>query len=136
WAVCLHCRRWSLAPIEDRWEALEELERASRDRARALAHPDNIAPFRLAHVAIVRVGRARLAEEAWWRYGRELTARKRRWDGLGLAGTLGAGAVVAGGWATGGLPFVGMWFLMSHGSSGIRDGARWLRFGNAAWRGR
>src|SRR5688572_6384064 len=27
WAVCRTCRRWSLAPIEDRWEALEELEK-------------------------------------------------------------------------------------------------------------
>ena len=25
WVVCPTCRRWSLAPIEDRWEALEEL---------------------------------------------------------------------------------------------------------------
>ena len=25
WAVCSTCKRWSLTPIEDRWEALEEL---------------------------------------------------------------------------------------------------------------
>lgn len=135
WAVCDRCRRWSLAPIEDRWEALEELERVTRDRARPLAATDNIALFRLGPVEIVRVGRAELAEEAWWRYGRELTTRKRTWDRLGLAGTLGAGAVVAGGWATGGITFVGMWFLMGHGSEGLRDGARWLRFGSSAWRG-
>src|SRR5690606_4523205 len=90
WIVCLRCRRWSLAPIDERWEALEELERATRDRARPLAHTDNIALFRLGRVDLVRVGRAELAEEAWWRYGRELARRKRTWDRLGLAGTLGA----------------------------------------------
>src|SRR5262245_59087509 len=27
WAICDSCRRWNLAPIEERWEALEELEK-------------------------------------------------------------------------------------------------------------
>ena len=27
WLVCSSCRRWSLTPIEDRWEVLDELER-------------------------------------------------------------------------------------------------------------
>ena len=26
WAICQNCRRWSLMPIEGRWEGLEELE--------------------------------------------------------------------------------------------------------------
>lgn len=25
WASCKRCRRWTLAPFEERWEALEEL---------------------------------------------------------------------------------------------------------------
>ncbi|HSR42462.1 MAG TPA: hypothetical protein VLL48_09825, partial [Longimicrobiales bacterium] len=25
WAVCRACKRWTLAPIEERWEALDEL---------------------------------------------------------------------------------------------------------------
>ena len=27
WEICRTCRRWSLAPIKERWEALEELEK-------------------------------------------------------------------------------------------------------------
>jgi hypothetical protein len=55
---------------------------------------------------------------------------------MGVAGTLAAGAVVAGGWAAGGISMVGVWLLMSHGGDTLRDGARWLRFGGSAWRGR
>ncbi len=33
WAVCPACARWNLAPIEERWEALEELEKLACDRA-------------------------------------------------------------------------------------------------------
>jgi len=135
WAVCRTCRRWSLTPIEDRWEALEELEKLATDQARLLSQTDNIALLRVGPLEIVRVGKAQLTEEAWWRYGRELTSRKRQWDKLGVAGTLAAGAVVAGGWASGGMTMLGVWLLMSHGSETVRDGARWLRFGGAAWRG-
>ena len=28
WVVCTRCRRWNLTPIEERWEALEECEKA------------------------------------------------------------------------------------------------------------
>ncbi len=31
WAICKECKRWSLAPIEERWEALDELEKLVRD---------------------------------------------------------------------------------------------------------
>jgi hypothetical protein len=133
--VCPACRRWSLSPIEDRWEALEELDKLTTDKARLLSQTDNIALLRVGPLEIVKVGRAQLTEEAWWRYGRELTARKRNWDKLGLAGTLAAGAVVAGGWATGGMTLLGVWLVMGHGSETVRDGARWLRFGSSAWRG-
>ncbi len=135
WAICRTCRRWSLTPIEDRWEALEELEKLATDKARLLSQTDNIALLKVGPLEIVRVGKAQLTEEAWWRYGRELTSRKRQWDKLGIAGTLAAGAVVAGGWATGGMTMLGVWLIMGHGSETVRDGARWLRFGGAAWRG-
>ncbi len=135
WAICRTCRRWSLTPIEERWEALEELDKLTTDKARLLSQTDNIALLRAGPLEIVRVGRAQLTEEAWWRYGRELTARKRTWDQLGLAGTVAAGAVVVGGWATGGMTLLGCWLVMKHGKGTVRDGARWLRFGSAAWRG-
>lgn len=136
WAICQACRRWSLMPIEDRWEALEELERVTVDRAHLLSKTDNISLMRAGPLEIVRVGKADLTEEAWWRYGKELAGRKRHWDKMGVAGTLAAGAVVAGGWAAGGISMIGVWLIMSHGSDTLRDGARWLRFGGSAWRGR
>ncbi|MDA0328740.1 MAG: hypothetical protein O2958_07000 [Gemmatimonadetes bacterium] len=135
WAVCRTCRSWSLTPIEDRWEALEELEKLATDRAKLLSQTENISLLRAGQLEVVRVGKAERTEEAWWRYGRELTSRKRSWDKLGVAGTLAAGAVVAGGWATGGMTMLGVWLVMGHGSETVRDGARWLRFGSSAWRG-
>jgi len=136
WVICRTCRRWSLMPIEDRWEALEELEKLAVDRARLLSQTDNISLMRAGPLEIVRVGRAKLTEEAWWRYGRELASRKKNWDKLGVAGTVAAGAVVAGGWAAGGISMLGVWLIMGHGGDTLRDGARWLRFGGSAWRGR
>lgn len=135
WAVCRTCKRWSLAPIEQRWEALDELERIVRDKAMLLSQTDNISLLRHGPLELVRVGRANLPEEAWWRYGRELTGRKRKADRLGMAGAIAAGAVVAGGWATGGMTLLGAWFLMGHAPDSLKDAARWLRFGGAAWRG-
>ena len=135
WVVCRTCRRWSLTPIEDRWEALEEIEKLATDKAHLLSQTENIALLRHGPLEIVRVGRAQLSEEAWWRYGRELASRRQNWQKLGFAGTLGAGAVLVGSWATGGLTFFGAWLVMRHGGDSVRDGARWLRFGGTAWEG-
>ncbi|HBD99750.1 MAG TPA: hypothetical protein DC060_16330, partial [Gemmatimonadetes bacterium] len=52
-----------------------------------------------------------------------------------FAGTAAAGAVVLGGWATGGMTLLGMWFIMGHAPDSITEAARWLRFGGSAWRG-
>lgn len=78
WLICRSCRRWSLVPIDARWEALEELERHVRDHARLLAQTDNIALFEGGRLRVVRVGDASRHEEAWWRYGRELALRYGR----------------------------------------------------------
>ncbi|MGD2070144.1 MAG: hypothetical protein PVI57_15830 [Gemmatimonadota bacterium] len=143
WAVCRACKRWSLAPIEERWEALEELERlvtgdagSPHGRAKLLSQTDNIALLRAGELEVVRVGRANLTEEAWWRYGRELRERRQHHKKLTLAGTIAAGAVMAGGWASGGMSLVAMWFLWGNAPEKFTDAARWLRFGSAAWRGR
>jgi hypothetical protein len=136
WIVCRACRRWSLTPIEERWEALEELEKLTRDQCRLLSQTDNIALLRSGPLEVVRVGRAELTEEAWWRYGRELTSRRQKWNRLGLAGSVAAGAVFVGSWATAGMTFFGAWLVMGHGKETVRDGARWLRFGSSAWQGR
>ena len=130
WVICSTCKRWSLTPMEDRWEALEELEKLTTDKARLLSQTDNIALLREGPLEVVRVGKAQLTEEAWWRYGRELAARRQNYKKLSLAGT--AGAVVLGGWATGGRTLLGMWFIMGHAPDSITDAARWLRFGGSA----
>ena len=135
WVICSTCKRWSLTPMEDRWEALEELEKLTTDKARLLSQTDNIALLRVGPLEVVRVGKAQLTEEAWWRYGRELASRPQNYKKLSLAGTAAAGAVVLGGWATGGMTLLGMWFLMGHAPDSITDAARWLRFGGSAWRG-
>ena len=80
WVVCRSCRRWSLAPLEERWEALEELEklvtrgpggsRGGLIEPRLLAETDNVSLFGVGALEIVRVGGADSAEEACWRYGR------------------------------------------------------------------
>lgn len=135
WLICRACSRWSLVPIESRWEALEELEKLVRDKARLLSRTDNVALLRAGPLEIVRVGRANLREEAWWRYGRELRQRRERFKRLSAAGTVGAVAAIAGSWATGGLGFVGAWLVWDRAPALVTGGARWLRFGNTAWRG-
>jgi hypothetical protein len=136
WAVCKDCKRWSLAPIEERWEALEELEKLVRDRSRLLSQTDNISLLRAEGLEIVRVGRANLAEQSWWRYGKELTKRRQKFKTLSTAGAIGAGAAIWGGMATGGMSFIAAWLLWDNLPNKIPDAARWLRFGGDAWRGR
>lgn len=136
WAVCKECKRWSLAPIEERWEALDELEKITRDRAKLLSQTDNIALLRADPLEIVRVGRANLAEQSWWRYGKELARRRQSYKKLSTAGAIGAGAAIWGGMTMAGLGFIGAWILWDKLPGAIPDAARWLRFGGDAWRGR
>src|SRR5687767_15846505 len=41
WAVCPHCRRWNLSPLDERLEAIDECERLFR-ATRARVSTDNI----------------------------------------------------------------------------------------------
>ena len=118
WAICGSCRRWNLAPIEERWEAIDELERLSRDRGRLLSQTDNIALIRADQAELVRVGRAGLTEEAWWRYGAELSKRRSRYKRLK---TIEVVAMVAAGFYWGG--------------EALNRLSRWYDFGSTAWRG-
>ena len=136
WAVCKECKRWSLAPIEERWEALDELEKMVQDRAQLLSQTENIALLRSGQLEIVRVGRANLAEQSWWRYGTELAKRRKSYKTLSTAGAVGAGAAIWGGMATGGLTFIAAWILWDKLPGTIPDAARWFRFGGDVWRGR
>jgi hypothetical protein len=139
WLVCRRCGRWALTPLETRWEALEELERMATDRGRRMAATANVSLLRAGPLELVRVGSASLhQEEWWWRLGREFRERRRRTAALSAAGALGVGAVALGGWASGGLAFIGGWFLWNQqewASRRVTEAARWLRLGSAAWRG-
>ncbi len=135
WSICRHCKRWSLTPMEERWEALEELEKLVKDKARLLAQTDNIALLRAENLQIVRVGQANLTEEAWWRYGRELTQRREQHQKVTTVATVGAAAAIFGGMAAGGLGLFGAWIFWDKGPRKITDAARWFRFGSTAWRG-
>ncbi len=134
WHICPSCRRWTLAPIEERWEALEELERIVRDRARLLAETDNVALLRAEDLRIVRVGRTNLTEEAWWRFGREFRRRRgihQAWTaaGIGTAVVLSTTGVV--GMFGGGFGF----YLLYRTARRFPELGRRIRFGRTAWRG-
>ncbi len=80
WVVCRRCRRWSLIPLEARWEVLEEVDRlfsAGRngpDPVRFVSKTENVALYSLGPLEIVRVFQADRIEEAEWRYGTRLPA--------------------------------------------------------------
>ena len=135
WVICAVCRRWSLVPLESRWEALEELEKLTVDEGRLVSSTDNVALLRARNLEVVRVGRARLQEESWWRYGRELHRRRERTRKLAATASIGGAVAFAGSLAAGGTSMIAAWLFFSKGEA-LVAGARWLRFGSTAWQGR
>lgn len=134
WVICSHCDRWNLHALEDRLEALHEVERGVRDRGRFLAGTANVSLFELGDLVVVRVGRAGLAEQAWWRYGRELYRRRRSFQSP-------ASRLTA--YAYGAFAFMGEVFglgdedlSITWDDTPVADILRWRRFGWAAWYGR
>lgn len=134
WVVCEGCRRWTLWPIEKRAEAIHELERAARDFGTPVTRTENISLLELDGLLLVRVGRAGLAEQSWWRYGRELRRRKQLFEGAAsrvTAYTFGAlhlmGEVIG---------FADPDIDITWDDTPIADILRWRRFGWAAWHGR
>jgi hypothetical protein len=134
WTVCGSCFRWTLVPVEDRDAALYELERAAHDQAVPVAHTSNVALLALDQLFLIRVGEAGLAEQAWWRYGRELQRRRASFDSAGSRLTA---------YTFGAMAFVGEVMGLSDPDLSIdwkdtpvQDILRWRRFGWAAWRGR
>jgi hypothetical protein len=106
WAVCPRCTRWNLAPLEERWEAVEAAERRFTD-ARLRVQGEGVGMAKLPDgTRLVRVGGALPGELAAWRYGPQLRGRRARYRaltgaaavggalflGVGVFGALGAGA--------------------------------------------
>jgi len=134
WAVCEGCHRWNLAPIEERQAALYELEKITRDHARPMGHTANVTLLHAGSLTLIRVGEAGLAEQAWWRYGRELRRRRASYESRRskvTAYTFGAMQYLGDmiGFTDGDVP-------IDWEDTPVADVLRWRRFGWAAWHGR
>ncbi|HEX7977826.1 MAG TPA: hypothetical protein VF461_04445 [Gemmatimonadaceae bacterium] len=93
WVVCRKCERWNLTPLEERWEAIEECERAFRG-TRLRVSTDQIGLAKLREgLELVRIGDPQRPEMAAWRYGDQFGRRRRR-KYLIAGGVAVAGATV------------------------------------------
>jgi hypothetical protein len=91
WAICPHCDRWNLSPLDERWEAIEQCERVFR-ATRLRVSTDNIGLAKLTEgLELVRIGAPMRPEFAAWRYGPRFGHRRRRAQivaGTGVAATV------------------------------------------------
>ena len=111
WVVCHRCERWNLTPLEERWEAIEDCERAFRATTLRVS-TDNIGLARLRDgTELVRVGKPLRPELAAWRYGDQFGRRRRQSllrSGLGV--TAMSGLAVGGPMV--GLSMLGAWWFL------------------------
>ncbi len=96
WVVCRACDRWNLSPLEERWEAIEAMERRFRD-SRLRVSTDNVGLARLKEgVDLIRIGQPQRPEMAAWRYGDQFGRRRKRQ--MLITGTIvGSAVAVVGG---------------------------------------
>ena len=96
WVVCRSCARWNLSPLDERWEAIEAMERRFRD-SRLRVSTDNIGLARLREgVDLIRIGEPQRPEMAAWRYGDQFGTRRKR-QMLITGAVVGSAAAVVGG---------------------------------------
>ena len=96
WVVCRSCDRWNLSPLEERWEAIEAMERRFRD-GRLRVSTDNVGLARLKEgVDLIRIGEPQRPEMAAWRYGDQFGRRRNR-QLLVTGAVVGSAAAVLGG---------------------------------------
>lgn len=101
WVVCRRCERWNLSPLEERWEAVEDLERMFREtRIRASTENVGLARHREG-LELVRIGQPLRPEFAAWRYGDQFGRRRRRAILYGVGGVGVFAAITLGGAAAG-----------------------------------
>jgi hypothetical protein len=134
WAICDECHQWTLAPFEDRLEVIDALEKDARDRGRLMASTANVALLRTADRVLLRVGRVELAEEAWWRYGRELRRRRRQFERR--ESRIGAYSFAALASISEALGLTDTGIKIAWDGNPMVDVLRWRRFPWAAWHGR
>ncbi len=134
WAICRHCHRWNLVPVEDRGDALQELERMARDHARVVSETAHVSLLRTRDLDLVRIGSAGLSERVWWRYGTEL--RRRHHQVTSPSGRVSS-------YTFGAMAYLGQALGLTEMHMGVTwetlptaDIQRWRKFGWAAWYGR
>jgi hypothetical protein len=92
WVVCQKCAQWNLTPIEERWEAVEDCERAYRS-VRTRVSTSQIGLARMPDgLDLIRIGAPLRPEFAGWRFGDHLGLRRRD----GLLKFFGGSAIAAG----------------------------------------
>jgi hypothetical protein len=101
WVICSGCQRWNLSPFDERWETVEQCERAFRD-TRVRVSTDNIGLARLRDgTELVRIGQPLRPEFAAWRYGDQF-GQRRGTNALLIGGAVvGVGVAMAGMYAVG-----------------------------------
>lgn len=134
WVVCRGCERWNLTPLEERWEAIEECERAYSD-TKLRVSTDNIGLARVREgLELVRIGEPKRPEMAAWRYGDQFGRRRRRHMLSYGVPAVAVGAFVLGELASGGL-LTGAYFAsnlwdFAHRAAKSRNARTRLRSGD------
>lgn len=96
WVVCRQCQRWNLSPLAERWEAIDEAERAYRHTKKRVA-TDNVGLARLRDgTDLIRIGVPLRPEFAAWRYGDSFGRRRRRHLFVAASAVIAGGGMVAG----------------------------------------
>ena len=97
WVVCGRCERWNLTPLEERWEAIEDCERAFGG-TRLRVSTDHVGLARLKEgTELVRIGEPLRPEMAAWRYGDQFGRRRRRQYAIIAGGVVVVGAAAISG---------------------------------------
>ena len=85
WNVCPRCSRWTLTPLESRWETLEACEAAVREEGVVRLSTLHLTLVEVMEGELIRVGHPQRPELVDWRYGPKLDEAGRIsgfWDRL------------------------------------------------------
>ncbi len=125
WIICPACEEWNLAPIDRRWDAVEQCEAAfaaSTDRQKG----SGTAIAAVGDAELVRIGSTDADGLATWRYADRLEARHRRKLAVGrrgnavrvaVASTIVVTALIA--WGAAALPYIGFAILPALVAMGV-----------------
>ncbi len=69
WNVCSGCSRWTLTPLESRWETLEACEAVVQEKGRVRVSTPHLSLVDVGGGELIRVGAPPRLEFVEWRYG-------------------------------------------------------------------